>query len=133
MLPTDRIPTHPGEMLVEEFLRPMGISQSKFAEHLKIPIQRVNEIATGKRGVTPETAILFGAALGTSPEFWTNLQASHDLALARSGIERMPPVLRLGRRAQATVRDRPAPGTGSGVYFGTTHRNRRPALASKKK
>ena len=96
MLPTDRIPTHPGEMLVEEFLKPRGIPQVRFAEHLGVPIQRVNEVATGKRGVTPQTAILFGAALGTTPEFWMNLQATHDLALARAELPKVPGVLRGG-------------------------------------
>jgi addiction module HigA family antidote len=84
MLPTNRVPTHPGEMLVEEFLKPLGWTQVQFAEHLGIPVQRVNEIATGKRGVTPETALLLAAALRTSPEFWLNLQSAHDLALART-------------------------------------------------
>jgi antitoxin HigA-1 len=83
MLPDKRIPTHPGEMLLLEFLKPLGMSQVDFADHLGIPIQRVNEIVKGKRGVTPETAWLFSQALGTSPEFWTNLQAAHDLAKAR--------------------------------------------------
>jgi addiction module HigA family antidote len=94
MLPTDRIPTHPGEMLLEEFLIPMEVSQVRFATHLGIPIQRVNEIVKGRRGVTPQTALLFAAALGTSPEFWINLQGSHDLAMARSRAKGMPPALR---------------------------------------
>lgn len=93
MLPTDRIPTHPGEMLLEEFLRPMGVSQVRFAAHLRIPLQRVNEIVNGKRGVTPETALLFAAALRTTPEFWINLQTSHDLATARDRVEEMPKAL----------------------------------------
>lgn len=90
MLPTNRIPTHPGEMLVEEFLNPLGLTQVKFAQHLGIPIQRVNEIVTGKRGVTPETALLFAGALRTSPEFWINLQSAHDLAIARSEMSEIP-------------------------------------------
>ena len=83
MIPENRIPTHPGEILLEEFLSPLGLSQVAFAEHIHVPIQRVNEIVRGKRGVTPETAWLFAEALGTSPEFWLNLQANHDLALSR--------------------------------------------------
>lgn len=92
MLPENRIPTHPGEILLEEFLNPLGLSQVAFAEHLKIPVQRVNEIVRGKRGITPETAWLFAEALGTSPEFWLNLQANHDLALFRPKrtIKRIP-------------------------------------------
>ena len=83
MLPENRIPTHPGEILLEEFLVPMNVSQIAFAAHLGVPIQRVNEIVRGKRGVTPETAWLFGEALGTSPEFWLNLQTNYDLARFR--------------------------------------------------
>ena len=79
MLPTTRIPTHPGEILLEEFLRPMGVSQVAFARHIGVPARRINEITSGKRGVTPKTAWLLSQALGTSPEFWTNLQAGHDL------------------------------------------------------
>jgi addiction module HigA family antidote len=82
MLPEKRIPTHPGEVLLMEFLTPMGLTQVEFAKHLKIPIQRLNEITRGKRGVSPETAWLFAQALGTSPEFWLNLQTAHDLAKA---------------------------------------------------
>ena len=83
MLPENRIPAHPGEILLEEFLIPLEMSQVAFAEHIDVPVQRVNEIVRGKRGVTPETAWLFAQALGTSPEFWLNLQTNHDLALAR--------------------------------------------------
>lgn len=83
MIPERRVPTHPGELLAEEFLGPMEMSQTAFAMRLGIPLNRVNEIVKGKRGVTAETAWLFAAALGTSPEFWMNLQANHDLALAR--------------------------------------------------
>lgn len=83
MLPENRIPTHPGEILAEEFLAPLGMSQVAFAQHIGVPVQRINEIVRGKRGVTPETAWLFAQALGTSPEFWLNLQTSHDLAKSR--------------------------------------------------
>ena len=83
MLPKNRIPTHPGEILLEEFLKPLGVSQVALAEHLDIPIQRINELVRGKRGVTPETAWLLAGALGTTPEFWINLQANHDLVRNR--------------------------------------------------
>jgi addiction module HigA family antidote len=86
MLPTDRIPSHPGEILLEEFLRPLGTSQVQFSRELGIPLQRVNEIIRGKRGITAETALLLGARLGTTPEFWLNLQAAHELGRARTGI-----------------------------------------------
>jgi antitoxin HigA-1 len=83
MLPKNRVPTHPGEILLEEFLVPMNVSQVAFAEHIGVPTQRVNEIVRGKRGVTPETAWLFAEALGTSPEFWLNLQTNFDLVRFR--------------------------------------------------
>lgn len=83
MLPENRIPSHPGEILREEFLNPLGISQVAFAHHIGVPLQRVNEIVLGKRGVTPETAWLFSQALNTTPEFWLNLQNAYDLARNR--------------------------------------------------
>lgn len=94
MIPKNRIPTHPGEILLEEFLNPLGLSQVAFADHIGVPVQRVNEIVRGKRDVTPETAWLFAEALGTSPEFWLNLQANHDLALFRPKrtVKRIPVV-----------------------------------------
>jgi antitoxin HigA-1 len=83
MLPENRIPTHPGEILLEEFLNPLGLSQVALAGHIGVPVQRINEIVRGKRGITPETAWLFAEAFGTSPEFWLNLQTNHDLARFR--------------------------------------------------
>ena len=83
MIPENRIPTHPGEILLEEFLKPLDITQVALARHLGIPTQRINEIVRGKRGVTPETAWLLSQALGTTPELWLNLQMQHDLALNR--------------------------------------------------
>jgi len=83
MQPSNRTPTHPGEILLREFLEPLGQSQVALADHLGIPVQRVNEIVRGKRGVTPETAWLFAQAFGTTPELWLNLQAAHDLARHR--------------------------------------------------
>ena len=83
MLPKHRIPTHPGEILLEEFLRPLEVTQVAFAEHLGVSVQRVNELIRGKRGITPETAWLLSQALGTTPQFWVNLQTNHDLALNR--------------------------------------------------
>lgn len=83
MIPKNRIPAHPGEVLLEEYLRPLGIPQVRLAEHLHIPVQRVNELIRGKRGVTPETAWLLSQAFSTTPEFWLNLQAAYDLAKSR--------------------------------------------------
>jgi addiction module HigA family antidote len=83
MIPKHRIPTHPGEVLLEEFLIPMEIPQARLAAHLRVPIQRINEFVNGKRGVTPETAWLLAAAFNTSPDFWMNLQTQYDLAKNR--------------------------------------------------
>lgn len=83
MLPRKRIPTHPGEILSEEFLKPLGLTQVALAGHLGVPVQRINELVRGKRGVTPETAWLLSGAFGTTPEFWLALQTNHDLARAR--------------------------------------------------
>jgi antitoxin HigA-1 len=83
MLPENRVTTHPGEILKEEFLDPTGITQVTFAQHIGVPLQRVNEIIRGKRGITPETAWLFSQALGTTPQFWMNLQNAYDLTYKR--------------------------------------------------
>ncbi len=80
MLPENRIPAHPGEILRREFLVPLQVTQVAFAKHLGVPTQRINEIVRGKRGVTPETAWLFAQAVGATPEFCVNLQSLHDLA-----------------------------------------------------
>ncbi len=74
-----RPPTHPGEMLLEEFLRPLGITQALAARRMGVSTNRLNELVRGKRGVTAETALRLSELLGTSPEFWLNLQTSWDL------------------------------------------------------
>lgn len=78
-LPTHRPPTHPGEMLLEEFLRPMGITQSAFAVRLGVSFPRLNEIVRGKRSVTPDTALRLARVLGMSADFWLGLQTDWDL------------------------------------------------------
>jgi antitoxin HigA-1 len=78
-LPTKRPPTHPGEMLLEEFLKPLGISQSAFAVRLRISFPRLNEIIRGKRGVTSDTALRLAQVLGISADFWLGLQQDWDL------------------------------------------------------
>ena len=83
MIPKNRVPTHPGEVLKEEFLIPLGLTQVALARHLAVPVQRINELVRGKRGVTPETAWLLSEAFETTPEFWTNLQTAYDLASQR--------------------------------------------------
>jgi addiction module HigA family antidote len=83
MIPSNRIATHPGVILLKEFLEPFELTQKSLAMHVGISMQRVNEIVRGKRGITPETAWLFSEALRTTPEFWLNLQAIHDLSANR--------------------------------------------------
>ena len=90
MLPENRIPTHPGEILQEQFLQPLGLSQVALAGHLGIPVQRINEIVRGKRGVSPETAWLLAQAFDTTPEFWISLQTNHDLVVNRPSKEVAP-------------------------------------------
>ena len=92
MRPKNRLPDHPGEVLLTEFLRPLSLSQAALARHLGIPLQRINEIVKGKRGVSAETAWLLSLAFGTTPEFWMDLQANHDLARCRPSrrIRRLP-------------------------------------------
>ncbi|MDT8391057.1 MAG: HigA family addiction module antitoxin [Lentisphaeria bacterium] len=83
MIPKNRIPTSPGEILAEEFLRPLGITQTALALHIAVPVRRINEIVRGRRAVSPETAQLLAAALGTTAQFWMNAQTSYDLATHR--------------------------------------------------
>jgi addiction module HigA family antidote len=87
MIPKNRKPTHPGEILLEEFLKPMGMSQIELAKKMGVPIQRVNTLINGKRDMTAETAILLSRALKTSPEFWMNLQVAYDLFEARRAMD----------------------------------------------
>ncbi len=79
MIPSHRPPTHPGEILLQEFLLPLDLSQVALAGKLRVPIQRINTLVKGKRGITAETAVLLSRELGTSPEFWMNLQTAWDL------------------------------------------------------
>ncbi len=78
-IPTKREPTHPGEMLLEEFLRPMGLSQRQLADSIQVPYQRINELVNGKRGMTPSTALRLAKFFGMSASFWMNLQLRWDL------------------------------------------------------
>lgn len=79
MLPKKRPPTHPGEMLLKEFLEPLEVTQKQFAQHLGWTYTRLNEIVNGKRGITADSALSLGEALSTGPEFWLNLQRDWDL------------------------------------------------------
>lgn len=72
-------PIHPGEILMEEFLKPMGISQYRLAKDISVPPRRINEIVHEKRGITADTALRLGRFFGMSPQFWLNLQSRYDL------------------------------------------------------
>jgi antitoxin HigA-1 len=78
-IPTDRSPTHPGEMLLTEFLEPMGLTQKQLADGIHVPYQRINEIVNGKRGITPSTALRLAKFFGVSSGFWLNLQLRWDV------------------------------------------------------
>jgi addiction module HigA family antidote len=77
------ITTHPGEMLNEEFLKPLGLSQNALAMMIRVPATRIGDIVHGRRAITPDTALRFARFFGNSPEFWMNLQQMHDLSKAR--------------------------------------------------
>jgi len=79
-------PVHPGEVLVEEFLGPMGLSQYRLAKEIKVPLRRVNEIVLGRRGITADTALRFAQFFGTSPELWQNLQSQYEMDVAKRSI-----------------------------------------------
>ncbi|MBU1181539.1 MAG: HigA family addiction module antidote protein [Proteobacteria bacterium] len=82
-IPTSRIPTHPGEMLLEEFLNPMGLTQRDLADNIRVPYQRVNDIVNGRRGITPSTALRLAKYFNMSADFWMNLQLRWDLYFAQ--------------------------------------------------
>ena len=77
---------HPGEILMEEFLVPMGISQTRLALDIRVPAPRVNAIVRGKRAISADTALRLGAYFGVEPQFWMNLQTNYDLGVAESGL-----------------------------------------------
>jgi antitoxin HigA-1 len=97
-LPQERPPTHPGEMLLEEFLKPLGVTQAEFAERIGVSYVRLNAVVNGRRGVTPDTALRLERATGMDADFWLDLQTRWDLwhALRSSAageldaIERLP-------------------------------------------
>ena len=100
-LPTAVPPTHPGEMLLEEFLKPLGISQSAFAIRLGVSFPRLNELIRGKRGVTPDTALRLARVTGMSADFWLGLQQDWDLwhalrSKAAAAIANLDPLPRAG-------------------------------------
>jgi len=84
-----RVTTHPGEMLREEFLTPLGITQNVLALKIRVPATRIGEIIHGKRAITPDTALRLARFFGNSPEFWLNLQQMHDLSKARLELSQL--------------------------------------------
>lgn len=87
-VPKYREPVHPGEMLLEEFLEPMKITQRELSEAIHVPYQRINEIVNGKRGITPATALRLAKYFGMSEEFWMNMQLRWDLYKVRKSEEK---------------------------------------------
>ena len=82
-IPTNRAPTHPGEMLLEEFLKPMGLTQRELADAIHVPYQRVNDIINGRRGITPSTALRLAKYFNMSADFWMNVQLRWDMYFAQ--------------------------------------------------
>lgn len=94
-------PIHPGEVLLEEFLKPMGLSQNRLAMNIGVPARRINEVVLGKRRITADTALRLARFFGTSPEFWLGLQSQHDIDVAMD---------RLGDRLEREVKKYPKAG-----------------------
>jgi addiction module HigA family antidote len=93
-MPRDLPPVHPGEILMEEFLRPLNVSQYRLAKSIQVPPRRVNEIVHGTRSITADTALRLGRFFGNAPRFWLNVQSQYDLEVAAD---------RLGDRLDAEV------------------------------
>ncbi len=91
-------PVSPGEILFEEFLKPLEISRSRLARDLRVPVRRVNDIVQGKRAITPDTALRLGVYFNMTPEFWINLQSHYDLKLTKQVL--LPKIERSVRRAE---------------------------------
>jgi len=99
-IPTHGAPTHPGEMLLEEFLKPLGMTQTALAKRIGVSYPRVNELIHGKRGITPDTALRLERLLGMEAQFWMNLQVAWDLYQAQhqpaaKGIRKIKPLRRV--------------------------------------
>jgi len=99
-VPVNREPTHPGEMLLEEFLKPMGLSQQELARSIKVPYQRINELVHRRRSLTPSTALRLAKYFGNSAGFWMNLQLRWDLHQAQTAeadaLKRIRPLRAVG-------------------------------------
>jgi addiction module HigA family antidote len=100
-------PVHPGEILLEEYLKPLGISQNKLGRDLNVPAQRINEIVRGQRAITVDTALRLGRHFHTTPQFWLNLQSRYDLEMAKetSLVERVVREVREREAAPAEIED----------------------------
>src|SRR5688500_962621 len=81
-------PIHPGEILLEEFMKPLGLSQNALAKKLRVPPRRINEIVLEQRGISANTALRLARCFGTTAEFWTGLQADYELRMARQAAEK---------------------------------------------
>ena len=98
-VPTHREPTHPGEMLLEEFLKPMDLSQRDVANGIRVPYQRVNELVNGRRGITPATALRLATYFGNTADFWMTLQLRWDLYHAQQSEATAPRTFRRVKKA----------------------------------
>ena len=106
----ERDPIHPGEILEEEFMRPMALSANALARGIDVPVTRISEIVRGRRGITADTALRLGRFLGTTPELWLGLQSEYDLRVARRDFEdviraRVSPLKRAKLAAAGEVRE----------------------------
>jgi antitoxin HigA-1 len=108
-LPIHRPPTHPGDMLAEEFLKPLGLAQVRFAEEIGVPVQRLNGLVKGRRSLSADTALSLAQRLDTTPQFWMNLQANWDLWHAQKAQRRGAPPKRAVRVAAPARKGRRAP------------------------
>jgi antitoxin HigA-1 len=139
-VPSNRRPTMPGEMLVEEFLSPLSISQLKFAEQIGVTYPRLNEIVNGKRAVSVDTAMRFAKALGTTPQFWMNLQTVVDIYDAQHGpaakvidkIKRIPIDLAVSNKAFANAVAEGAVRIAGHAVAGSARVPRRKAVGERK-
>jgi addiction module HigA family antidote len=103
MLPSNRLTSHPGQILAKEFLAPLRLTQTALAGALGISVNRLNELVRGKRGITPQTALLLAEYFGNSAEFWMNLQTAFDLTRARAEMARKPAGSTRGRTHRGRV------------------------------
>ena len=125
-------PIHPGEILEEEFMRPLHLSANAVARAIDVPVTRISDIVRGRRGITADTALRLGRFLGTTPEFWLGLQSEYDLRIARRDFEeeirvRVSPLKAGAPALAAELREPTAPYGASGMRADTDRRRRRRA------